>query len=1181
MRFPYIKILLCLILLSACKKGAVENKTALFKRLAPGESGVSFVNEIIENGYYNLYDYEYIYNGSGIGILDINRDGLQDFIAGGNMVPARLYLNLGGLKFKDITASAGLRTSVWITGVSIVDINQDGFDDIYLCVAGNEKIDDTANLLFINNQDNTFTESAASYGIADTSLTTQAAFFDYDLDGDPDMYLLNFGNKKWAKELIYPKITDGSGPGADRFYINNGDGTFTDITEKAGILVEGYGLGVLVLDVNNDHYPDIYVSNDYLDDDILYINDTQGSFSDQLDQYIKHTSFFSMGADFGDINNDGYSDIVTADMLPESNERQKLFIGAGSYDKEKKRLDNGFIAAYMRNSLQLNNGGHSFSEIGRFSGIAATDWSWAPLLADFDNDGYKDLFVTNGYKKEITNLDNSLTINLAHVKVEDDANSISDELYDELYDGQRGKFLEVVKNMRETKLVNYIFKNNGDLTFSRANREWGIQEASFSNGAAYADLDNDGDLDIIVSNIDDPLFIYENTLNKEASTTNNFLRVKLIDNNQGIIASGQKVTLYYDGMTQSVQTSPYRGFQSSVEPVVHFGLGNSGKVDSLKVWWGDGSFSVHKGFSVNQTINFQRNQVTATIPLQSAEKTAPPFSFIQGQLNIDHWHVENQYIDFKKNQLLPHQLSNEGPGLAVGDLNGDGLDDFVIGGSKQQPLTLYFQHDDGKFNKREIKKAIPYEDMGILLIDTDSDGDLDICVGSGGSEAFAGSSEYFDRLYLNNGKGNFGPGKALSSVTNISSSCLVAADYDQDGDLDLFVGGRLFPENYPLSTQSYILRNDDGRFIDVTEEVCNGPLKPGMIKTALWTDFDNDGLIDLVAAGEWTRLLFYKNTGGTFTDVTDRTGLGHYYGWWNSLQGGDFDNDGDTDYIAGNLGLNTRYKASVEKPLTIYALDMDENGSLDPIIFCYNQDQVHPVHARDELLNHVVSLRKKFNTYQDYAGAGLNDVLTARQQDEAYKLTATTFESAYIENLGDGRFRLIPLPALAQIAPIFGIQAIDINEDEFLDVVLIGNSHSSAVNDGNYDALNGLVLLGDGRGHFKPWQGHGQGLGVGGDGKALSFLMLKGQQIVLLASQNNGPLKDFSLINPAATILPAKDHSNAYEVHLQSGNVRKVELYTGSGYLSQSPGYISLPAGAKKVIEKTGPAGRMTIYERP
>ena len=1159
MRFVFIW--LCFFSLLSCTQKNQEK--TLFTLLSSEQTGIDFENTIVETEDYNLYDYEYMYNGGGIGIIDINNDGLNDFIAGGNLVPSKLYLNKGNLQFEDITESAGLTTDRWVAGISIVDINADGYSDIYLCVAGNEKVDETSNLLFINNKDNTFTEKASAYGIDDPSLTTQAAFFDYDLDNDLDLYLLNFGNVKWAKEAIYPKITDGTGPGADKFYRNNGDGTFTDFTKEAGVLIEGYGLGMGVMDINHDGYLDVYVSNDYLDDDIFYINNQKGGFEDQLDKYMKHTSFFAMGSDFGDVNNDGNQDIITVDMLPENNQKHKIVIGAGSYDDVRRRLQNGFIPAYIRNTLQLNNGDQSFSEVGRYSGIAATDWSWGPLLADFNNDGFRDLFVSNGFKKEISNMDVSLTINLASVEIEEKTKTISNEFRDL----QRAKFLSAVEKMEEKKLVNYMFMNNGDLTFDKVSQEWGITEPTFSNGVAYADLDNDGDLDLLVHNINDPLFLYKNTLNDDPNTKQNFIRLNLVDDKGRINVTGHQVAVFTQGLVQYVETSPYRGFQSSVEGTVHLGLGTNGFVDSVKVHWANGQTTIHKEIPINElsTISFTSDAVIGDSDQRDKEKY---FEEITESIGLDHKHIENEYVDFKNNTILLHQLSKEGPGIAVGDLNNDKLDDIVVGGSKEQDISIYLQEKNGSFKSRKIKKLFPFEDMALLLFDVDADNDLDLYVASGGVESFAGSSDYSDRIYLNDGQGNLEKAGKLLPSTISSSSCVVAGDYDGDNDLDLFVGGRLLPDNYPTPTASYLLRNDGGKFTDVTAQMSEDLVKPGLIRSALWTDFNNDQLLDLILVGEWTQVQFYKNTGSSFVEVTEKTGISQYFGWWNSIQGGDFDNDGDTDYIVGNLGLNSRYKASVDQPILIYALDLDENGSMDPIVFYHEGEKIFPIHARDELIGRVISLRKKFYSYEDFSDAQLDDILTQEQQERAYKLKITILESVLVENLGDGQFTMKPLPAKAQMAPVFGVQPLDINDDNLLDLVLVGNSFSNAVNDGNFDAMNGLVLLGKEGCTFEAMNYLDGGLSIGGDAKALTYLVDSKGKLNLIATQNNGPIKAFTFNNPHENeIRPYNAEGFSQNLPVGENRKRKVERYLGSGYFSQTSNYITLPSNLEIRIQ--------------
>ncbi len=1133
---PGIWLFFCFLF--SCQK----EEATLFELVPASESGIEFANLLHEDEHYNLYDYEYFFNGGGVGIIDINNDGLQDIFLGGNRVSSRLYLNQGNFKFKDITEEAGLTTTVWIAGIAVVDLNNDGWQDLYLSVAGNDKVDDTSNLLFINNGNQTFTEQGAAYGINDTALTTQSAFFDYDVDGDLDLYLLNFGNVKWAKERLYPKIVDGSGPGADKLYQNNGDGTFTEVTKEAGILVEGYGLGVSILDVNQDNYPDIFVANDYLDDDVLYVNNGHGGFEDQLAKYLKHTSYFSMGCDAADINNDGLTDLMVLDMLPEKNERHKTLIGAFSYEKVNLRIKEGYYPAHVRNMLQLNNGQGFFSEIGRLSGIAATDWSWAPLLADFDNDGFRDLFVTNGYKKEVSNMDILLTMNFGSFPMGDE------KAMEAFAKKQRAKFLKVVEDLNENRIVNYCFRNNGDLTFTNSNQAWGIHQKSFSNGAVYTDLDLDGDLDLVINNVDDPAFVYRNNTN-QMHPDNHFLRVRLLQGNWP--AQSAKVMLYYGNKKQQfAEFSPYRGYQSSVENELHFGLGLHDKIDSLVIQWPDGQSKKLTNITVNRTIEID-HKATQFVkrPLQQVNKLFTENS--QAPLST-YSHKENYFIDFKSNPLLPHLLSRGGPALACGDLNGDGSDDLIIGGSKKQNTTLFLSNKE-TLSKQDISKPFPFEDLGLGLLDFDQDGDLDCYVASGGSESFAGSMDYSDRLYENNGTGQFQlTNNVIPAGINTSTSVVSSADYDKDGFPDLFVGGWVVPDNYPLPGPSYLLKNVNGRFQNISNQV-SGLRDLGLVKAAVWTDIDQDGWLDLLVTGEWMSIKLFKNQQGTLIDQTADYQLDAHVGWWNSILPGDFDNDGDMDYIIGNLGLNTRYQASPEKPATLLAADIDQNGSIDPVIFCFEDEEQYPVHDRDELVTRVSSLKKDFFTYREYALAGINEFVKPDQQTKVYRKRATTFESILLRN-DQGHFTTIALPIQAQMAPIYGTLALDLNEDAYLDLILIGNAYTSAISEGNYDATNGLVLLGQGDGHFKVEKM--TGFYVPGDGKALVGMVRK-QGLEIIATQNNDALKIFDFAKD--NIQKVKADDCLVTLHFKNGSNRRVEVNHSGGYLSQGAGFFTYP----------------------
>ncbi len=1128
----------------------------LLKRLPVEETGVDFINAVEENDTFNMVDFFYVYNGGGVAIGDLNNDSLPDIFFTGNQVQNRLYLNTGqgnALQFEDISEPAGIVSSGWSTGVTMVDINGDGWLDIYVCRSGNYPAERRKNLLLVNNGVTTggiptFTEAAEAYGIADTSYSTQAAFLDYDRDGDLDMYLLNHTNAIRNPNEVRPLASDGSGPANDRLYRNNGavpgqNPTFTDVTFEAGILYDGLGLGVGVSDINEDGWDDIYVTNDFLANDYLYLNQQDGTFDEVSNAFFGHVSHFSMGHDIADFNNDGLSDIITLDMLPRDNFHRKKMSGPMNYNLFEYTLQTGYMPQYMRNTMQLNLGriGHQqyrFAEIGQLLDLHATDWSWAPLLADFDNDGWKDLFISNGYLRDITDLDFiNYTASVSGTITVDSLDHI---------------LQEKARQMPSIKLTNFMFRNEGTLHFEDVSAAWGMDQPSLSNGAAYGDLDQDGDLDLVVNNINEPAFVYENQSN--LISENHYLSIRLLGdrlNPQGI---GAKVSVYLPGMHQTAEQSLTRGYQSSVDYTLHFGLGTSDHVDSIRVQWPDGKVSSLEGTQADQQLVIRADEAISPTEKPASSGQALWLTEMTEELRIDYQHTDPKYNDFSRQYLLPHKLSDQGPGIAVGDVNGDGLEDFFVGGAYEHSGAFFYQKPDGTFRKKALTTQEKYEeDQGVLLFDFDRDNDLDLYIASGSNEHFADSEYYQDRLYRNDGKGNFTLTQNVLPTLRASTSCVKAADFDQDGDLDLFVGGRSIPLKYPLPPDSYLLVNDEGTFTDKTQELAAGLRRIGMVKDALWTDFDNDSDTDLIIVGEFMPIQFFKNTRGRLENVSGQTGLTYTSGWWNSINSGDFDQDGDLDYVLGNVGLNTTYKVSSREPMTIYATDLDQNGFIDPIITVYINHQEYPIHTRDDLIRQVPALKKKFTDYVSYAEAGISEILSPADKSRAYTAKAFQFASCYLENTGNGRFQLNALPLQAQWAPVYGILVQDLDQDGWLDLLLTGNDFGTETISGRYDASVGTILKGDGKGGFTAILPVSSGLAVQGNAKGAASVQHQGHWVYLFAN-NSGPLQAYttSFSPDSETLVSLPDNILKATIVFEDSTQQLQEFYYGSSYLSQS-----------------------------
>ncbi|WP_036154049.1 VCBS repeat-containing protein [Maribacter forsetii] len=1088
--------LILLILVFSCS----TQEEKLFTKLEANVTGIKFKNILKETEAFNVLEYGYLYNGGGVSVGDLNNDGLPDIYFTGNMVGSRLYINKGNFEFDEIAEKAGVfAEGLWNTGTTMADVNGDGLLDIYVCRSAAPSPKMRKNLLFINNGDLTFTESASKYGLANSGYSTQASFFDYDKDGDLDVYILNHSTQEYAGfgQITASLKNKQNSAYSDKLYRND-NGKFKDVSSNVGLVsnILGFGLGVAISDINNDGWPDIYVSNDYNEQDYLYINNKNGSFTESLEKYIGHTSLFSMGSDIADINNDGYMDIITLDMLPEGNYRQKMVSGPDNYDKYQLLVNSGFYNQTMRNMLQLNNNGESFSEIGQFSGISNTDWSWASLFADLDNDGYKDVFITNGYKRDYTNMD---FINFA-----------VQEKLKENKTGKQTAIMELLETSPATIEENYTYHNNGDLTFSKVNSKWGLDKKSLSNGAAYADLDNDGDLDLIVNNIEAEAFIYRN--NSEKLKVHNYLRIRLKGEGLNTFGIGSRISVTTNTQVLTQEVMPTRGYQSSVDNTVVFGLGKNDTIRELTITWPDFKEQKLHNISSNQTIKLQQIDAQKSTTIIETDTTR---YFVDMSIDslIPFKHQENNFIDFKTEQLLLHKLSIQGPKMAKGDVNGDGLDDLFIGGAKGQSGQVLIQHKNGEFNiaLTDLVDDAISEDTNALFFDADNDKDLDLYVVSGGNEFKQNAAELQDRLYLNNGKGKFT--KLSNALPNMKTSGAVvrANDVDNDGDLDLFVGGRLVPGKYPTAPKSYLLQNDGkGHFTDVTTSINEKLNQLGMITDAIWSDFSGDGVDDLIVVGEFMAIRLFENDKGKLNEIKN-TILNNAKGWWNTIKSGDFDNDGDIDYIVGNFGLNSQLKATEEEPIQLYVKDFDKNGSLDPILTSYIQGESYPIFSKDDLIGQLSYLKGKYINYSDYADQKISDIFTAEELINANILEANYFASSYIENLGNNNFTITPLPASIQFAPIYGILINDFNKDGNLDVLMAGNFFGTRVKYGRYDANKGSLLLGDGNGNFSVIDQKKSGLNINGEVRDIQSIINAYKEPIIIFSRNNQIPKTYKL----------------------------------------------------------------------
>lgn len=1093
--------------LFSCNSEKKPEKIPLFRKVSSAKTHITFQNTLTETDTFNYFLFPYMYMGGGVSVADFNNDGLTDIYFTGNMVSNRLYLNQGGFRFKDVTdVSQTGGDGRWMLGSTICDINDDGLTDIYVSVSG--LTDMCRNMLFVNQGNNedgipVFTEEAAKYGIDDNGKSTQGTFFDYDNDGDLDLYVANYPITQFKSPAFFYKqmMRNAKMNESGHLYRNEGNGKFTNVTAQAGLLNFGLSLSATISDLNQDGFKDIYVSNDFTSPDFFFFNNGNGTFTDRTGEVAGQTSFYGMGADVADYNNDGLPDIFQIDMAPEDNKRAKENMTAMSLDDFEEMVNEGLHYQYRYSTLQLNrgnmpNGLPRFSNAAWIAGVTSTDWSWGALFADFDLDGWKDIFVANGIRRDINNLD----------------------FFDEIGDAEERKgaltnqeLLEQVKKMPYKKLLSYLYRNNGDLTFSHYNKEWGMHDEDYSNGAAYADLDNDGDLELIVNNIDQKAVIYKNyAVEKQLG---NYLKIAFEGTPKNRMGIGSEVTVWNEGKMQFAELTLSRGYQSSVEPLIYFGLARYETVDSLLVKWPDGKIQLHKNVSANQKLAVKYTDALPAVSKPVNQATL--FDEVTHLVQPAFVHKENAFNDYQKQVLLPHKLSMQGPGMAVGDVNNDGLEDFFIGNAAKSKSGMFIQQKNGNFSIHPgpWENDIDCDITGSLLFDADGDGDQDLYVVSGGYEFMAGSKEYADRLYINDGKGNFHPDENAIPQLYSSGSCVKAIDFDRDGDPDLFIGGRQIPWKYPYPAGSYILENKSAngqvRFEDVTSEVAPGLTEIGMVTAAISMDLDRDEWPDLVVAGEWMPVCILKNSNGKF----EKSEIEGTRGWWFALEEADMDGDGDRDIVAGNLGLNFRYQALPGKTFDVYAGDFNKTGASDIVLSYYQGEKQYPVRGRSCFVSQNPWVAFKFPTYAAFGEATVSDIYTADMLEKALHLQAETFASCYFENTGNGRFKMHRLPNEAQLSSINGIVLEDFDQDGNPDILAAGNLFHVEVVTPRNDGGVGTFLKGDGKGNFTVVPPALSGFFVPGDVKALSLIRLNPEdhKSAVLVGNNNNIIQLFQL----------------------------------------------------------------------